>query len=32
MKGLPIGKFSIQGGVAAQPRAARSSLGAKRAV
>jgi len=30
--GLPIVKFSTQGGAAAQPRAARSSLGAKRAV
>ena len=30
--GLPIVKFSTQGGAAAQPRAARSSIGAKRAV
>ncbi len=29
---LPIGKFSTQSGAATQPRAARSSLGAKRAV
>jgi len=32
MKWLPIGKFSTQGGAAAEPRAARSSIGAKRAV
>ena len=30
--GLPIVKFSTQGGAAAQPRAARSSVEAKRAV
>ena len=30
--GLLIGKFSTQGGAAAQSRAARSSIGAKRAV